>query len=119
MSNNENDMVIYFLVRTDLKMSKGKIVAQCCHAVEDLITRCPRPLLLKYKNCNHPKICLRINDLDHMNEIINHCSDLSIQFYKVIDAGLTQVDPNTPTVLGIGPVSKQSTKHFLSSLKLL
>ena len=58
---SETEVVIYLLVRQDLKMSKGKIVAQCCHAVQDLILACE--VIEQYIVGEHPKIALKIKDL--------------------------------------------------------
>lgn len=116
---SDNQLIIYLLVRDDIKMSKGKTVAQCCHAVEDLIIRCPRPLLQLYRKSNNPKISLKIKDLEQMEDLMSQCSKLGIQYYQVIDAGLTQLKPDTPTVLGIGPVSKSKIKPLIHDLKLL
>ena len=112
------DLVMYLSVRQDIKMSNGKIASQCGHAVQDLILMTPNPIIKVYKNNNNPKICLKINDLDEMDRIINECKDNNIQFYQVIDAGRTQVSINTPTVLGIGPISKDKVHKIVGSLKL-
>ena len=104
--------VMYVIVRTDLKMSKGKIAAQCCHAVQG-ITMISN---IKYI-C--PKICLKVNNVIDMDMISKYCIDNTIPHYQVIDAGLTQVPPMSKTVLGVGPIKKSNVPDIIKDLKLL
>lgn len=113
-----SELVMYFLVRQNLKMSKGKTAAQVGHAVQDLITQCPKPILQAYKKSDHPKICLRAT-YDEMEDIRLWCKENKVLHHLVIDAGRTEVPPNTETVLGIGPVQKDKVNKVLKHLKLL
>lgn len=114
-----NELVIYLLVRHDLKMGKGKIAAQCGHAVQDLVLQCPKPLLRAYRRDSHTKICLKVKNFDEMEEIRLWCVENKILHHQVIDAGRTQVKADTETVLGIGPVTKMQVNHILKHLPLL
>ena len=113
-----SEYIIYLIVRKDLKMSKGKIGAQCGHAVENLIIRAPKSTLIKYHQSHHTKICLE-SKLADILDIENWCHEQKIPCHLVIDAGRTQLKPNTPTVLGIGPVEKKLVKNITQDLKLL
>ena len=117
--SSSNELVMYLLVRMDLKMSKGKMVAQCGHAVEDLIRKCPVAIYHQYKLHDHPKITLKINDLVEMEFIMETCRQTNIPYHQVVDAGRTQLEPDTPTVLGIGPVEKDKMNKIVGNLKLL
>ena len=113
-------LVMYLLVRKDLKMGKGKIGAQCGHAVQELIMTCPKPILDAYRrNQVYAKICLQIQDEAQMDHIETMCKALGVHHHKVVDLGKTQVAPNTPTVLGIGPVLKSTIVDIVTDLKLL
>lgn len=119
-TNPENEIVIYLLVRKDLKMGKGKIGAQCGHAVQELIMRCPKDLLSLYRKTHvYPKICLALKDEDHLDEVMELCRKKNVLYHRVVDAGRTQVEPNTPTVLGIGPITKKTAQDIVGDLKLL
>ncbi len=113
------EYVLYIVIRTDLGMTRGKVVAQCGHAVQGLLLESPKILLNKYIHGSSAKIALRINSLDEMEEMINKCILHKIPYHQVIDAGLTQVKPNTATVLGIGPVRRDAAPSFIKELKLL
>ncbi len=112
------EYVLYLVVRVDLGMTKGKIVAQCGHAVQGLLLESPKAVLHKYIHGSSAKIALRINGLAEMDNIINKCILNKIPYHQVIDAGLTQVQPGTSTALGIGPV-RRDAYDFIKDLKLL
>lgn len=101
-------------------MSTGKIIAQCGHAVEHLVLSCPRPLLNTYRSraCSR-KVSLGVPGEKELDELAQKARDAGILSYKVRDAGLTQVEAGTTTVLGIGPVRPTVVQDFLGGLKLL
>lgn len=114
------EYVMYLIVRTDLKMSKGKIAAQCGHAVQKLILgQVSSNLLNNYINSVHPKICLKINTEQDMDEIALYCKNNNIYHSIVIDVGRTQVPPNSKTVLGVGPILRSEVPDIIKNLKLL
>lgn len=110
---------MYFLVRSDLRMSKGKVAAQVGHAVQDLLFRTPRPVVDRYHRDHSPKVCLRVADLEDLEEAARECREKGIAHHLVIDTGLTQVAPETPTVLGIGPVDRERVRSVIGQFKLL
>lgn len=110
---------MYLLVRKDLGMSKGKIAAQCCHAAEGLAVRCSDGLMEEYRKNGHPKVVLKADNLDEMLKIAKLCEQTAINHELVVDEGRTQLEPNTVTVLGIGPVRKKYISQILGNLKLL
>ena len=114
-----SELVIYLLVRHDLKMSSGKIGAQCGHAVQSLVLQCPKPIMQLYKKAESTKICLKIKNLSEMEEIERWCQENKILHHKVIDAGRTELAPNTETVLGIGPIRREKIKEITKHLRLL
>ena len=113
------DLTIYLIVRTDLKMQRGKIAAQCGHAVENLVHRCPHTIYQKYSDNAHPKVVLAVASLKEFEELRSDCYKAHIAWHVVTDAGKTQVKPGTQTVLGVGPVSKKNVPASISNLKLL
>ena len=116
------EYVIYLIVRTDLKMGKGKIAAQCGHAIQYLTISnlaSNSSIFNKYLRFGGAKICLKVNSEVEMDNIMGYCNDNNIVYYQVIDAGRTQVAPNSKTVLGIGPILKSEVPSIISDLKLL
>lgn len=115
-----DEYVMYLIVRTDLKMSKGKIAAQCGHAVQWLVINGLQNKSFKeyLKGC-YAKICLKIPSETEMDKISGYCYHKRINHYQVIDAGRTQVPVNSKTVLGVGPLRRSQVPDLIRDLKLL
>jgi peptidyl-tRNA hydrolase len=87
-------MTINIRYRKNLNMSRGKLAAQCVHAV----------LMLDHASYTEPVIVLGVSDIQF---------DLCKNYYKVHvvrDAGLTEVPPNTETVLAWREEEQESTR---------
>jgi PTH2 family peptidyl-tRNA hydrolase len=112
-------IVMYIFVNTDLKMGKGKIASQVGHVVGMIVEEIVRnsydlrsdeskadyELYAKWKKCGGmAKIVLRATE-DELRDIIKHnrCK-------YVIDAGKTQIAPNSLTVVGFFPRDDLSEK---------
>ena len=94
------------IVRTDIDMSRGKIVAQAAHAaVEVALKARGTAMFQRWRQAGSRKISLISPDLetlDHINSKVAH----GIVNHMVKDAGHTEVPPGTCTVLGLlGPRS--------------
>lgn len=112
------ELRIYILVRKDLKMSAGKIGAQCGHAVQHLILNGSKGLITDYVNSASPKIILKVDSLEQLEVIEKALQSQHITTVKIVDAGRTQIPENTVTVLGVGPISSTLVPAELSALKL-
>ena len=110
------------VVRTDLKMSKGKIAAQVAHASLsaavgtmkfrkswfDIWTiQGQKKVVVKAKGEKTLKELKRIADMNHVY------SEL------IVDRGLTQVPPGTITCLAIGPAPEEIIDKITGDLPLL
>ena len=114
------EYVIYMIVRNDLKMGKGKIAAQCGHAIQYLtIAAMNTEEFRKYYRGAHAKICLKVQTEAELDQIRDYCNENGIINYQVVDAGRTQIAPNSKTVLGVGPILKSKVPVIISELKLL
>lgn len=119
MATQKKEMAIYLLVRTDLTMGKGKIAGQCGHAVQELVFNCPRSVMDQYRQSAHPKIVLKVPSEEVMDQIRELCQAKNILHAQIIDAGRTQIAPNSKTVLGVGPIDRSEVPKEISDLKLL
>ncbi|XP_075496215.1 uncharacterized protein LOC142533357 isoform X3 [Primulina tabacum] len=84
------DFKMVLVVRNDLKMGKGKIAAQCSHATlglyKRLLNRAPKSLN-RWEMCGQER-----------------AKSLNIPTHITIDAGRTQIAPNSRTVMAVlGP----------------
>lgn len=114
-----SDHTIYILVRHDLGMTKGKMVAQGGHAVEGLVLATPADQLARYHRDGRAKICLRVDVYQRFQAIKAQLAAKNIPFYAVVDSGRTQVLPNTETCLALGPVLRADVVDVVGDLKLM
>ena len=114
-----SELVMYFLVRSDLKMSKGKTATQVGHAVQDLVLMCPRHILNSYAKSGHTKVILKVSNPEEMERISEQCRLAHFAHHIVVDEGRTQIEPSSKTVLGIGPVGKEKLFTRIPDLKEL
>ncbi|KAI4840656.1 peptidyl-tRNA hydrolase 2 [Plasmodium brasilianum] len=123
-----------FCVRTDIKMNKGKICSQCCHACLSVYEKMlKRKNQLKnsgnsqsaltyfdvWKKTGQKKIVLKISSAEEMYEIERKAKMKNLITSIIIDAGRTQIEPNTETVIAIEPVPDEVVNDITGQLKLL
>ncbi|KAJ7949878.1 peptidyl-tRNA hydrolase 2, mitochondrial-like [Quillaja saponaria] len=102
------DFKMVLVVRNDLKMGKGKIAAQCSHATlglyRKLLHRAPKSLS-RWEMCAQPKVVVKIESEEDMMVLQERAKSLKLPTHITIDAGRTQIAPNSRTVMAIlGPV---------------
>ncbi len=126
------------VMRKDLGMRKGKMVAQGSHASlgsllkffnkskdsEGNITYSvqfpPDGILDNWLNGIFTKICLGVNSEEELMEIKRKCDEAEIPNALIIDAGLTEFHGvPTKTCLGIGPWESEEIDKITGELSLL
>ncbi|KAK0634698.1 peptidyl-tRNA hydrolase PTH2-domain-containing protein [Bombardia bombarda] len=125
---------LVLVVRTDLGMTKGKIAAQCGHATlacyKELLSASQqkdggpeaanaRAVLRQWEHHGQAKIALQIKSQDEMLELMGKARSLGVTAEVIADAGRTQIDPGSLTVLGVGPAPKSLINQITGHLKLL
>ncbi|KAN0066372.1 hypothetical protein ACQY0O_000466 [Thecaphora frezii] len=119
-SNEQCKMVL--LVRMDLKMEKGKIAAQCGHATLAAFKTALRlaPQFVKqWERLGQAKVALKCPNEELMLELEAKAKNLGLVARSIIDAGRTQIAPNSRTVLAIGPAPVSIIDEITGHLKLL
>ena len=107
------------IMRNDLKMGKGKIAAQACHASIAAYKKAD-PLKIKYwEQGGAKKVVLKVNSLKELFIVFEDVKRTKLPFYLVRDAGHTQIPSATITCLGIGPDDDEIIDRLTSHLKLL
>ncbi|CAG9330324.1 unnamed protein product [Blepharisma stoltei] len=107
------------IVRTDLGMSIGKVAAQVGHAVIGAYEESEEETLDKWDDCGSPKVVLKVPNLPKMLEIEEKAKASGLVTYLVEDAGRTEVEPGTTTVLAIGPDAESKINAITGKLSLL
>ncbi|XP_062870427.1 peptidyl-tRNA hydrolase 2, mitochondrial [Trichomycterus rosablanca] len=109
------------VVRSDLKMGKGKVAAQCSHAAVSVYKQVQRrnPELLKqWEYCGQPKVVVRAPDEDELFQLLSQAKEVGLTVSLIQDAGRTQIAPGSRTVLGIGPGPADIVDKVTGHLKL-
>ncbi|XP_043702669.1 peptidyl-tRNA hydrolase 2, mitochondrial-like [Telopea speciosissima] len=101
------DFKMVLVVRNDLKMGKGKIAAQCSHATlglyKKLLHRAPKALN-RWEMCGQVKVVLKIESEEELLVLQKRAKSLKLPTHITVDAGRTQIAPNSRTVMSIlGP----------------
>ncbi|XP_053438159.1 peptidyl-tRNA hydrolase 2, mitochondrial-like [Nycticebus coucang] len=109
------------VVRTDLKMGKGKVAAQCSHAAVSAYKQIQmkNPEVLKqWEYCGQPKVVVKAPDEETLVQLLTHAKMLGLTVSLIQDAGRTQIAPGSRTVLGIGPGPADLIDKVTGHLKL-
>lgn len=115
-------MQMSLVVRSDLKMTTGKIGAQCAHAAIICHTKAQKQKpqhLDAWLHLGQPKVVLRVGSQAEIEYLSKIADEKQIINGIVKDAGRTQILAGTVTVLGIGPDTKSKIDELTGKLKLL
>ncbi|XP_043482058.1 peptidyl-tRNA hydrolase 2, mitochondrial-like [Leptopilina heterotoma] len=118
------DCKMVIVVRTDIPMGTGKIAAQCAHAAvqccqEVISIKAHKQAFNSWLLLGQPKIVVQIPSEKLLLNLADEAAKAGLPFAVIRDAGRTQLEPGTISVLGIGPAPKESVNKITSSLKLL
>ncbi len=106
------------MVREDLDMSKGKMIAQACHASLKAYRKADKDQLSGWENQGEKKVVLSV-DGSELAERFQQAKSSGIPAALVQDAGKTEVAPGTKTAAAIGPAEKSKIDSVTGDLKLI
>ncbi|CAK8683944.1 unnamed protein product [Clavelina lepadiformis] len=113
---------LVLVVRKDLPMTKGKIAAQCAHAAVNAyrsIEKNNKKDLRMWDLCGQQKVALQCPNEETLLQLFTKANKLGLNAALIMDAGRTQIDCGTKTVLGIGPGPSDLIDKVTGELKLL
>ncbi|XP_048769423.1 peptidyl-tRNA hydrolase 2, mitochondrial-like isoform X2 [Ostrea edulis] len=117
--NGEYKLVL--VMRQDLKMGKGKMAAQCCHAAvhaSEFLARNNPELFNKWKMNGQPKVVVKADSEQVLIDLSKKARSLGLNASLIRDAGRTQIAPGSKTVLGVGPGPENLVNEVTGHLKL-
>ena len=109
------------LVRTDLGMSKGKIVAQTAHAMVEAVIKgyTSSQIFLKWRDEGETIIALKVKNHKTLMTIMEIAGRKNVMAGYIVDAGKTEVAPGTITVGFVGPDTEEKINKLTGQLKCL
>lgn len=107
------------VIRSDLKMSKGKVAAQASHAAVDASHKADKKILTEWKKEGQKKVILKVKSEAELLALEEKCKKLKLVCSLISDAGRTELEPGTITALGIGPDSEEKINKVTGSLPLM
>ncbi|HEV8360446.1 MAG TPA: peptidyl-tRNA hydrolase Pth2 [Candidatus Thermoplasmatota archaeon] len=109
-------------VRKDVKMGPGKIAAQVGHACVNLALmerNQKRRAFRDWLDEGQGKVVVKVGSLKELYELKETAEARDLPTTVIQDAGKTQIEPGTVTVLGIGPGASKDLDPITGHLPLL
>lgn len=94
------------VAREDLDMSTGKLAVQVAHGSVGAAEKARKEKSEWYSewiNEKQKKVVVKVSNEKDLYELKEIAKEIGLPLKLVQDAGLTELPPNTPTVLGVGP----------------
>ena len=120
----DSELRMYILINSSIKMTPGKMISQAGHVVsmvtETMVKKYPSAWDRYRRDCQ-TKIVLKCPQLLMETVIARYSKEMNecVWCEHVLDAGRTQVEPNTLTAIAFCPMNKCDLPEILSDLKLL
>lgn len=109
-------------VRKDVKMGPGKVAAQVGHACVNLALmerNQKRKAFREWLDIGQGKVVVKVPGLRELYELKEAAEARDLPTTLIMDAGKTQIEPGTITVLGIGPAASKDIDPVTGHLPLL
>jgi len=110
------------VIRTDLKMGKGKIAAQASHAAVSAAEEARKhrsDWWGAWLDEGQRKVVVKVKSEAELLELKQQAGRMRLPFALIYDRGLTQLPPDTLTCLGIGPAPSGEIDKITGKLPLL
>jgi PTH2 family peptidyl-tRNA hydrolase len=122
MAKKEDTLTMILVTRKDLKLSRGKLAAQCGHAAVECALKAKRECPKKLENWRQNgarKIVVEAPSLDSLKRLFGEAQAAGIVSYMVRDAGHTEIPSGTVTVVGLGPGSRREIDQLTGGFSLV
>ena len=121
---NQSDFEYKLMIvtRTDLSLSPGKLAVQVSHAAVacTLLTKKNKPeWFSKWQREGAKKVVVKVETLEDFFPLKEKAESLGISTTIIADAGHTEIQQGTQTVLGIGPAPNNLIDQVTGELPLL
>ncbi|MCK4405386.1 MAG: peptidyl-tRNA hydrolase Pth2 [Hadesarchaea archaeon] len=110
------------VVRADLEMSPGKLATQVAHgsvASAERARRGKQEWFKAWLGEGQKKVVVKVSSDEELRELEADAEELGLPCELIRDSGLTELLPNTTTVLAVGPAPSELVDKVTSKLPLL
>ncbi len=109
------------VLRKDLNMRKGKMVAQGAHAsMRATLENLEHPDVKAWLAGRFTKVVVSVDSEQELTEVYQSAKDAGLVCSLILDAGLTEFDGNpTYTAVAVGPSDHDKIDRVTGHLKLL
>ncbi|MCJ7450269.1 MAG: peptidyl-tRNA hydrolase Pth2 [Candidatus Nanohaloarchaeota archaeon QJJ-9] len=104
------------VLRTDIEMSRGKDVAQACHASLGAYRRAEESMVEEWISQGQKKVVLEVEGLEKLMDLYKRAQREGFPSFIVKDAGETELEPGTKTCIGIGPAPDSNLDKITGEL---
>lgn len=119
-SNMKYKQVI--VIRTDLGMSVGKIAVQAAHASQlslEIAQKLTPDVVDAWYAEGYRKIVCKVASLEKLVILKDDAERVNLPSSFVMDMGLTEIEPDTITAIGIGPARSEVINPITKELEKL
>ncbi|XP_075213848.1 peptidyl-tRNA hydrolase 2, mitochondrial-like [Lycorma delicatula] len=112
---------VALIVNSSLKMGKGKIAAQCGHAIISLCKKAnknSKKLLKEWIEEGQDITLFTVNSSENFDDLMQMAEMESLNQCVIADAGRTQIKSGSLTVMGLGPADIETINRVVGQLPL-
>jgi len=112
-------MVICY--RKDLKLGKGKLAVQIAHGAVNCALLARKKQLRLFKSWyseGQRKVVVKVEGKEDLFKLKEQARAMGIISSVVVDAGLTQIPPGTPTCVALGPDEEEKLDELTGDYPL-
>lgn len=109
------------VVRKDLGMSCGKLAVQVAHAsleAAEVARRRIPSIYEEWREEGAKKVVVQVESEDDLIKVYSEALERDLPAVLIRDAGLTELEPGTPTAVGIGPQENERIDKVTGRLRL-
>ena len=112
------------VIRTDLGMSRGKMVVQGAHAavsavMEARLREVWKRWLDDWMMEGQKKVAVKVSSEEELLAVYREAREAGLPSSLIRDAGLTELPPGTATAVAVGPAPEELVDPITGRLKLL
>mgnify|MGYP000017381213 CR=1 FL=1 len=109
------------VMRKDLNMRKGKLIAQGAHAsLKATLENLDHPDVIEWLDGNFTKIAVSVDSEEELFDVLAHAVNSDLITALITDAGRTEFNGvPTNTCIAVGPASHEALTPITGHLKLL